>query len=695
MEGADTRTPRWTEPPSDDEDLAMQSDWIAIAPVPRSPPTVADATAPPTFQESQFDVILRRQRRRGTDDMKRTTVPSRFLNLSNAFEFSGWGSTVKTKLDLAAEEAGRERVQRLKDQKILGQFTASALAGNAVLGSVFYALPAVVGVASIYSPISLFCATVVLFLWRPIMEELGSALPITGAPYSYILNVSSKSFAIVGASLLVLDYLATSIVSAATASSYLAGEVTLPFPAFVGTIIVMAIFTLVSLSGIKESARLALAVLSLHIFSMAALIIASFVHWGRTGNAQISENWHTYAAPSVSSAARQIFDGFCLGMLGLTGFECTPAYIARIKPGRLPAVLRNLHIPAIILNSLIMVLVMSAVPLQEVLVAPNVLSLLAERTAGRWLRVWLVVDAIIVLCGGVLTGILSACELFVQLADDRVLPSVFTKAMPVTGSAYVSVISFVSFGGFVYATTGASLSIMSKMFSLVWLTVMTLFPLALLSLKFSRERLPRIPQTPLSVVLLTLAIAATVFGGNIAIDPSTIGYSAAYFVVVFALFAITQEKTTILQVLYWTYDRYPCLHRFRYTAGLGKKIVGVVAHMKRRPVCVLVKSDEIHHIFELILYVSRNEETSNVKIVHFADEEKGVPSELEANSRIVDEAFPRITVDLMVVHSTFNPETVAALAHQLGVPTSLMFMSCPGPDFPYSVADLGTRIVTR
>lgn len=110
---------------------------------------MADDAAPPTFQESQFDVILRRQRRRGTGDLKLTTVPSRFLNLSNAFEFSGWGSTVKTKLDPAAEEAGQERVQRLKDQKILGQFTASALAGNAVLGSVFYALPAVVGVASI------------------------------------------------------------------------------------------------------------------------------------------------------------------------------------------------------------------------------------------------------------------------------------------------------------------------------------------------------------------------------------------------------------------------------------------------------------------------------------------------------------------------------------------------------------------
>jgi amino acid transporter len=79
------------------------------------------------------------------------------------------------------------------------------------------------------------------------------------------LNVSTKSFALVGAALLLLDYASTSVVSAATAATYLAGEVTLPFPTFVGAIIILAIFTLISLSGIRESARLALIVLSFHV----------------------------------------------------------------------------------------------------------------------------------------------------------------------------------------------------------------------------------------------------------------------------------------------------------------------------------------------------------------------------------------------------------------------------------------------
>ncbi|EEB97515.1 hypothetical protein MPER_03148 [Moniliophthora perniciosa FA553] len=107
----------------------------------------------------------------------------------------------------------------------------------------------------------------------------------------------------------------------------------------------------------------------------------------------------------------------------------------------------------------------------------------------------------------------------------------------------------------------------------------------------------------------------------------------------------------------------------------------------------------------MILYVSRYQETSCVKIVHFLEEEAGVPSELKANAKtsdtlterllkVLDEAFPEITIDLIIVEASFNPCNVAALAHCLEIPTSLMFMSCPGEHFPYPISDLGTRIIT-
>ena len=62
-----------------------------------------------------------------------------------------------------------------------------------------------------------------------------------------------------------LDYATTVVVSASAASTYIAGEVTLPFPVFVGTIIILAFPFVISLLGLKESARTALGILAFHV----------------------------------------------------------------------------------------------------------------------------------------------------------------------------------------------------------------------------------------------------------------------------------------------------------------------------------------------------------------------------------------------------------------------------------------------
>ena len=87
------------------------------------------------------------------------------------------------------------------------------------------------------------------------------------------LNVSTKAFALIGAALLLLDFAATAIVSAAASAVYLSGEVpSLPFPTWVGAVIILVLFTLVSLIGVRESSRIALIVLSLHVRTFAFVI---------------------------------------------------------------------------------------------------------------------------------------------------------------------------------------------------------------------------------------------------------------------------------------------------------------------------------------------------------------------------------------------------------------------------------------
>lgn len=76
-------------------------------------------------------------------------MPSRFLNLSNDHEFAGWGSLTKLKLTPEDCNHGEEKVRSIAGQKILGQFMASGMAANDILGGVFYTLPAVIAASGV------------------------------------------------------------------------------------------------------------------------------------------------------------------------------------------------------------------------------------------------------------------------------------------------------------------------------------------------------------------------------------------------------------------------------------------------------------------------------------------------------------------------------------------------------------------
>lgn len=109
------------------------------------------STHPPSFSESQFDVILRRQRVRNRkhNGLKVTATPSRFVHACDHFEFAGWGSV--SYLDLTPEDIslGEAKCKTEAEAPVVGPWTASAVAANDVCGSVFYAFPAVVAVAGI------------------------------------------------------------------------------------------------------------------------------------------------------------------------------------------------------------------------------------------------------------------------------------------------------------------------------------------------------------------------------------------------------------------------------------------------------------------------------------------------------------------------------------------------------------------
>jgi len=116
------------------------------------------------------------------------------------------------------------------------------------------------------SPISLLIACSILFLFRPILLELGSAVRLNGANYTYLLQFSGKTLGLIGAAATLLDAMATSMVSTATAAAYLEGDV--PKLGISQPILALSILVALCLVGffqVKESSIVTLTFTMIHV----------------------------------------------------------------------------------------------------------------------------------------------------------------------------------------------------------------------------------------------------------------------------------------------------------------------------------------------------------------------------------------------------------------------------------------------
>ncbi|QRW24141.1 amino acid permease [Rhizoctonia solani] len=276
----------------------------------------------PDFSESHFETAARRPRTRENRDLKITSSPSRFTHIGNGWELSNWGSV--SCLELTPGQMLQAHARINKPERQMGQFRSSSLSGNGIVGSAFYTFPAMAAVASIFSPISLLVACLIMTIYRPILLELGSAFRLNGTNYVYLLQSSGRTLAAIGATTTLIDAVAASVVSAAAAGAYVKGE----FPEIPATdhtigIYLLVLIALFALFTLRESGKLTLVITIIHMVVMAVLMVGSTIAWTHTGTDMIRHNWELRPT-GAARIARSIYIGVCVG---ITGFECSPGYI--------------------------------------------------------------------------------------------------------------------------------------------------------------------------------------------------------------------------------------------------------------------------------------------------------------------------------------------------------------------------------
>jgi amino acid transporter len=597
--------------------------------------------------------------------------------------FAGWGNAENIS-DLDKMETPREP-SAVAPQHKLGQIRATAICGNDITSSVLYVVAICTTFAGVYAPIALAMVGLVLYLFRSIYAEVGSALPLNGGAYNVLLNTSSKGKASLAACLTLLSYIATAVISANEAVHY-AHNITHVIPLMAGTVVLLGIFAMLNILGITESAAVALVIFALHLATLTVLTLTSAAHVYHDGFRLLAENW---AHPPTQGLGRALFFGFAAGMLGISGFESSANFIEEQKDGVFPKTLRNMWIAVFVFNPLISLLALGTLPVGEF--GNYDTTLLAEmggRAAGQWLDWWIGVDAVLVLSGAVLTSYVGVTGLVRRMSLDRCLPEFLLRENRARHTPHWIIISFFLLCCSILFITRGKVSTLAGVYTISFLGVMMLFAIGNRLLAIKRARLPRAIRASWLTAMLGMAAVGAGLVGNVLKSTQQAAIFLVYFSITVAVVGAMFLRVKILQaLLYMGQAIQEKVRAANETVAFWT--TRKIKEINAQSIIFFTRGDGPANLRRAIEYVLANESTHNLMVVHVYDDEKDIPPHLAEQLRTLDEIFPEIRIDFIAVKGRFGPDLIAKLSKRLDVPRNYMFIGCPGDRFPHQIADLG------
>lgn len=139
-------------------------------------------------------------------------------------------------------------------------------------------------------------------------------------------------------------------------------------------------------------------------------------------------------------------------------------------------------------NPLIALIIIFVLPLASVGEhQESLLAYVGEITGGKWLAYLISVDAVLVLCGAVLTSFVGVSGLVNRMTLDRILPNYFLKQNK-RGSHYRIAIAFLLLCVSVLVATNGVLTSLAGVYTFSFLSVMALFGIGNLLLKVKRKK---------------------------------------------------------------------------------------------------------------------------------------------------------------------------------------------------------------
>ena len=597
-----------------------------------------------------------------------------------SWDFPGWGTAEHIE-DLDTGPVTLTTLDSGVGHK-LGVWRSTAICGNDITSSCLYVTAIAAFYAGPYAPLALALVAGVLYLFRSIYSEVGTALPLNGGAYNVLLNTTTKGQASVAACLTILSYIATAVISAYAAMSY-AHALFGGLNVFWATLVLLAIFAALNLVGITESSAIALGIFVFHILTLVLLVVVCAT--GASGHI-FALNWQQ-ATPG--GAWHAIFFGFCAAMLGISGFESSANFIEEQKPGVFPKTLRNMWAIVAVFNPVISLLALSLLPLNSITAhTDDLLAHLGFVAAGPWLRTVVSIDAVLVLSGAVLTSFVGVTGLIRRMSLDRCLPQFLLRENRWRGTNHWIILLFLALCVSILFITQGQLLTLGGVYTIAFLGVMLLFAVGNILLKIKRARLPRQVRAPWGFVLLALAAMAAALVGNILLNPRYVEVFLLYFSVAGAAVGLMLLRVRLLRLVL-SVSEVLLVRWHGVNTWFSRKVRGEIQRINSRELVFFTEDDSLPLLNEMALYVLQNEQNKRLRVVHCYTDTSVIPAQLGANIGTIDHIYPELRIDLLLVRGEFGPKLIERLSRRLGIAKNYMFIGTPSDRFPHSLDSLG------
>lgn len=574
----------------------------------------------------------------------------------------------------------------------LGSFAATAIAGNDILSSCLYVTGIATLFAGAWAPLVFLLIAAVLWLYKHVYTEVVEALPLNGGAYNCLLNATSKNLAAIAGVMTVLSYVATSVISAKTAAEYL-HTVLHTVPVMPVTSAIIIVFTILTIIGVKDSAKVAIGIFLFHIFVLSLFVSTGIMTIGNLGLGWIPESLaQTQAIFAREGMVKMLFLAFAASLLGVSGFESSANFVEEQAPGVFRKTLRNMLLGVLIFNPLITIVMLSSMSLESIATAKDfVLAQSAYFVGGKTLQYLIVADAFMVLSGAVLASFVGATGLLYRMTLDHCLPSsiLLPKLKSRNMNSNRIVIAFAILCFSILFMTGGHLLALAGVYTISFLGVMTAFAIGNLILRQNRPDLKRTYQGP--VIYVILAALATTAGivGNIYIDPKNLIYFLTYFLPALAL---------VMGMIYRDYILEASVRATKKLPWLNKQVEKLFLHVTRPRILLFAHHPE--KLFASLQYIQMNETSRNISIVfcstHSDASHHSIKRFQEYLKTFKDaQVFPNLNLSFLIEYDqSFGPEAVHTYAQRYRMQRNNIFIGSIHHHHSFDFEELGgVRII--